>query len=174
MLRTACDFVEIDKENITLHSKNHSNFCICNFVRIIGCDFLYLAPVVSHQLIKSNNTMYHKLLPTPIGMNLTLVKQLVKHQDLIRILKGIQENGEKTLITVHHDTKEISSVLQRVKRDTSHNWWDTLFGWSPTATGILNTLSHPIIVLSILVGMSLILSFVLLVWNWKLFNECPC
>lgn len=25
-LRTACDFVEIDKENITLHSKNHSNF----------------------------------------------------------------------------------------------------------------------------------------------------
>ncbi|XP_071895524.1 uncharacterized protein [Anas platyrhynchos] len=170
-LRTACDFVEIDKENITLHSKNHSNFCICNFVRIVGCDFQYLAPVVSHQLIKSNNTMYHKLLPTPIGMNLTLVKQLVKHQDLIRILKGIQENGEKTLITVHHDTKEISRVLQRVKRDTSHNWWDTLFGWSPTATGILNTLSHPIIVLLILVGISLILSFVLLVWNWKLLQR---
>ena len=109
-LRTACDFVEVDKENITLHSKHHSNFCICNFVRIVGCDILYLAPVVSHQLIKSNNTMYHKLLPTPIGMNLTLVKQLDK------------------------------------KQDTSHNWWDTLFGWSPTATGILNTLSHPIIV----------------------------
>ena len=104
-LRTACDFVEVDKENITLHSKIHSNFCICNFVRIVRCDFLYLAPEVSHQLIKSNNTMYRKLLTT-----LTLVKQLLK------------------------------------KQDTSHNWWDTLFGWSPTATGILNTLSHPIIV----------------------------
>ncbi|KAI6074133.1 putative protein LOC106043945 isoform X1 [Aix galericulata] len=53
--------------------------------------------VVSHQLIKSNSTMYHKLLPTPIGMNLTLAKQLIKHQDLIKILKGIQENGDKTL-----------------------------------------------------------------------------
>uniref|UniRef100_A0A8B9BUJ2 Uncharacterized protein n=1 Tax=Anser brachyrhynchus TaxID=132585 RepID=A0A8B9BUJ2_9AVES len=170
-LRTACAFVEVDKENITLPSKNHSNFCICNFVRIFGCDFLYMAPVVSHQLIKSNNTMYHKLLPTPIGMSLTLVKQLVKHQDLIKILKGIQENGEKTLITVHHDTKEISRVLQRVKQDTNHNWWDALFGWSPTATGILNTLCHPIIVLLILVGISLVLSFVILVWNWKMLQR---
>ncbi|XP_066845245.1 LOW QUALITY PROTEIN: uncharacterized protein [Anser cygnoides] len=170
-LRTACAFVEVDEENITLPSKNHSNFCICNFVRIIGCDFLYSAPVVSHQLIKSNHTMYHKLLPTPIGMNLTLVKQLLKHQDLIKILKGIQEDGEKTLITVHHDTKEINRVLQRVKQDTDHSWWDKLFGWSPTATGILNTLCHPIIVLLMLVGISLILSFVILVWNWKLLQR---
>lgn len=104
-------------------------------------------------------------------MNLTLVKQLLKHQDLIKILKGIQEDGEKTLITVHHDTKEINRVLQRVKQDTDHSWWDKLFGWSPTATGILNTLCHPIIVLLMLVGISLILSFVILVWNWKLLQR---
>lgn len=49
-LRTACVFMEVDKENITLPGRNHSNFS--NIVRIVGCDFLYLAPVLSHQLIK--------------------------------------------------------------------------------------------------------------------------
>ncbi|TRZ07187.1 hypothetical protein HGM15179_019919 [Zosterops borbonicus] len=84
---------------------------------IIRCDFLYLAPVVSHQLIKSNHTMYHKLSPAHIEMNLTLVRQLIKHQDIVKILKDIQETRKKTLITVHHDTKEINKVLQRVKQD---------------------------------------------------------
>lgn len=69
-------------------------------------------------------------------MNLTLVKLLIKHQDLTGILKEIEENGEKTLITVHHDTKETSRVLQSIKQDASHHWWDVLFEWS--ATGSLN------------------------------------
>lgn len=38
-LRTACAFVKIDNDNVTITAKNHSNFCICNFVKIIGCDF---------------------------------------------------------------------------------------------------------------------------------------
>lgn len=170
-LRTVCASIQIDSDNITLNVKNYSNFCICNFVKIIGCDFLYFAPVVSHQLIKSNYTMYHKLSPIPIGMNLTLIRQLVKHQDLIEILKEIQENGKKTLITVRHDSKKISRILQRARQDASHHWWDVLFGWSPTATGILNTLCHPIIVLLLLVSVSFILSFVLFVWNWRMLQR---
>uniref|UniRef100_A0A8D2M0Y0 Uncharacterized protein n=1 Tax=Zonotrichia albicollis TaxID=44394 RepID=A0A8D2M0Y0_ZONAL len=82
-LRTACDAVKIDSNDVVLSSRNHSNFCICNFVKIIGCDFSYLAPVTSHQMIQANYTMYHRLPPTPIGMNLTLVKQLIKHQGLL-------------------------------------------------------------------------------------------
>lgn len=155
----------MDDENRYLPVTNHSNFCICNFGNIVGCDFTYLVLVVSHYLIKANYTMYHHLSPTPIGMNLTLVKQLIKHQDLSEILKGIKESREKVLITVHHDTKEISRVLQRVKQEASHHWWDVLFGWSSKATGILNTLVYPIIVLFILVGISLILSIVILIWN---------
>lgn len=115
---------------------------LLRFVKI-GCDFLYLVPVVSHQLIKPNNTIHHRLSPTPLGVNLMLVKQLIKHQDLIGILKEIQENGEKTLITVHLDTKEISRVLPRIKQDASHHWWDVPFGWAPTATGISNTFMSP-------------------------------
>ncbi|KAK4828079.1 hypothetical protein QYF61_023139 [Mycteria americana] len=29
-------------------------------------------------------------------------------------------------------------------KDGEHHWWETLFGWSPTATGILNLMLHPI------------------------------
>ena len=167
-LRTACTFVRIDNDNIPV---NHSNVCICNFVKITGCDFTYLAPVVSHQLIKANYTIYHKLSPTPIGMNLTLVRQLIKHQDLMDILKKAQKSGKKTLITVHHDMGEISRVLLRVGQNASHYWWDVLFGWSPTTTGILNTLLHPIIVLLTLVGISFVFSIVLFVWNWRMLQR---
>nr|XP_054508822.1 uncharacterized protein LOC129133220 [Agelaius phoeniceus]XP_054508823.1 uncharacterized protein LOC129133220 [Agelaius phoeniceus]XP_054508824.1 uncharacterized protein LOC129133220 [Agelaius phoeniceus]XP_054508825.1 uncharacterized protein LOC129133220 [Agelaius phoeniceus]XP_054508826.1 uncharacterized protein LOC129133220 [Agelaius phoeniceus]XP_054508828.1 uncharacterized protein LOC129133220 [Agelaius phoeniceus]XP_054508829.1 uncharacterized protein LOC129133220 [Agelaius phoeniceu len=150
-LRTACAAVKIDNKDVILSSRNHSNFCIGNFVKIIKCDFSYLAPVTSHQLIKTNHTMYHRLSPTPIGMDLTLVKQLIKHQDLLEILKKIQENGEKTLITVQHDTKEITRILQRIKQNADHQWRDVIFGWSPTANEIFNKLYHPIVVLLILV-----------------------
>lgn len=45
--RTACAFGKTDNANGTTAVKNHSNFCISSFVKIIGCDFSYLVPVVS-------------------------------------------------------------------------------------------------------------------------------
>ncbi|XP_058678406.1 uncharacterized protein LOC131570082 isoform X2 [Ammospiza caudacuta] len=54
-----------------------------------------------------------KLMPTPIGMNLTLVRQLLLHQDLIDILKKIKESGQKTLVTVHHNVRQIHRVMER-------------------------------------------------------------
>ncbi|XP_055654992.1 uncharacterized protein LOC129784051 [Falco peregrinus] len=51
--------------------------------------------------------------PVPTGMNLTLVKQLLQHQDLIKILEKVRENEQKTLITVHHNVEEIHRVLRR-------------------------------------------------------------
>lgn len=162
-LRTACDKVFI--ENLVVDTKNNSNFCVCNFTKITGCDFSYLAPVTSYHLLQSNYTLIHQLLPTPIGMNLTLVKQLLLHQDLIEILEKIKKNGQKTLVTLHHNVKEIHHVLERVKKDAEHGWWDTLFGWSPTATGVLNKLCHSIIVLLILVLIGFVLSAILYIMN---------
>lgn len=83
-LKTACTSVKINNNNVILSTKNHSNLYICSFVKIVKCNFLYVAPVTSHQLTKSNYTIYHKLSPTPIKMNLTLVKQLMKYQDLTK------------------------------------------------------------------------------------------
>ncbi|XP_077645678.1 uncharacterized protein LOC144247889 [Lonchura striata] len=167
--RTACNTVYV--EDTVVDTKNHSNFCACNFTKISGCDFSFETPVTSYQLLESNYTLIHKLLPTPIGMNLTLVRQLLLHQDLIEILGKIKENGQKTLVTVHHDVQEIHRVIERVKSDAEHRWWDTLFGWSPTATGILNKLCHPIVVLLILVLIGFALSAILFVINWRMIKR---
>lgn len=98
-------------------------------------------------------------------MNLKIVRKLTKHQDLTKILKEIQENGQKTLVTVYDDTKRIHKVIQRLKQDTSHRWWDIIFGWSPTATGILNPLLHSVIAILMLAGINFVVSIMIYVWN---------
>ncbi|KAM6056629.1 uncharacterized protein LJ206_015028 [Theristicus caerulescens] len=67
-------------------------------------------------------------------MNLTSVKKLQQHDDLCQLLERVRNNGHKALITIHHDTEERHSVLERVKKDGEHHWWETLLGWSPAAT----------------------------------------
>lgn len=47
--------------------------------------------------------------------------------------------------------EEIQCVMEQVKKDGEHQCWDTLFGWSPTATGILSQALHPFAILSILI-----------------------
>ncbi|XP_063277375.1 uncharacterized protein LOC134563397 [Prinia subflava] len=168
-LRTICDSVFV--EGVEIGVKNHSNLCVCNFTKIEGCDFSYIAPVTSHYLLQTNYTLIHKLFPTPIGMNLTLVKQLLLHRDLNNILNKIREDGQRTLVTVYHNVEKIHRVLERVKKDAEHKWWDTLFGWSPTATGVLNKLCHPIIVLLILVLIGFVLSAILYIMNWKMMKQ---
>ncbi|KAK4806462.1 hypothetical protein QYF61_021388 [Mycteria americana] len=34
-----------------------------------------------------------------------------------------------------------------MKKDGEHHWWETLLGWSPTATGVFNLMLHPIVIL---------------------------
>lgn len=53
------------------------NLCVCNFVKIEGCDFSYRAPVISYQYVKANPATVQEIVPVPIGMNLTSVAQLL-------------------------------------------------------------------------------------------------
>lgn len=99
-------------------------------------------------------------------MNLTLVKKLLQHEDLKRLLKQVQENGQKTLITIHHDVERIHQVLERVKKDGEQKWWDSLFGWLPTATGIFNKMLHPVIILLIFTVLCFVLIITLYVKLW--------
>lgn len=64
----------------------------------------------------------YDLQPTPIEINLTLLRKF--------LLKQAQEKGQKTLITVHHHVEEIHWVMVQVKKDGELHWWDILFGWS--------------------------------------------
>lgn len=61
------------------------------------------------------------------------------------LLQKTRQQSENALITVHHDREEIHRVLERVKEDGEHHLWETLLEWSPTATGELNAMLHPVI-----------------------------
>lgn len=124
--RAICDFVFV--ENVVVHTKNHSNFCACNFTKISGCDFSYEAPVTSHYPLQSNYTLIHKLMPTPVGMDLTLVRQLLPHRDSAEILEKMKKKGQKALVSVHHNVRQIHRVMDRVDKDAEHRGWDTLLG----------------------------------------------
>ena len=127
-MRTLCDSRSTD--NITVDIDDHLNTCVCNFTKIVGCNSNYSAPITAHQLLQPNYASYQDLSPTPIGMNLTLVRKLLQHDDLHQLLKRVQDSGQRALITVHHDTEEIHRGLERTKKDREHCWWDTLVVWS--------------------------------------------
>lgn len=168
-MRTLCESIFID--NTTVETNNHSNICMYNFTEIMGCDFKCSAPVTTYQLLQSNYTSYHDLLPTPIGMDFTLMTKLLQHDDLSWLLKQIQNNRKKTLTTVHHDAEEIHHTLERAKKDGEHHWWDTLLGWSLTATGTLNRMLHTIVILLIFVILCLSLNIVLYVRVWRITRQ---
>ena len=60
--RTKCNTITVDGE--VKETAQYSNYCICNFTTITGCDFSYSAPVVSHQFLKSNFTLSQMIIPT--------------------------------------------------------------------------------------------------------------
>lgn len=77
------------------------------------------------------------------------------------------------MIAVHHDPKEIHQVMERVKKDGNHHWWDILFGWSPTAPGIFNKMLRRIIVLLKLTPMLFILVLELYFKMWRIMIWLP-
>ena len=133
--------------NIAVKTSNHSNICVCNSTKIMGSDFNYSACVTSYQLLQSDYMLTPDLLPTPIGIHLTLMKKLLQHDDPCQLLGYIWINGQITLIIVHRYTEEIHHVLEKAKKDGEHNWWENLLGWSLTATGLLSLLFHPAVIL---------------------------
>ncbi|XP_074667130.1 uncharacterized protein LOC141917660 [Strix aluco] len=166
-LRTLCTSVLIDGY-FKVKIGNYSNHCVCNFTKIEGCDFTYTIPVLTSQVIKSDYTLIRKIDPVSIGMNLDRIKEMLQHKDLISILEDVKRTGKEMLVVVKHDTEQIHEILTQVQKTTDHHWWDTLLGWSPTATGILTIALHPIIALLIAVAILLILTIAIYVWNWRL------
>ena len=102
--------------------------------------------MTSYALLKENYILYQDLLPSPTGMNLMLFHKLLKHKDIQALLQKVQQS-KNTFITVHHDGEEIHRILGRVNKDGEHHWWETLFGWSPPATGVLSTMLHPVVIM---------------------------
>lgn len=158
-MRTLCDSVFIG--NTTVETYHHSN------TKIMGCNFNHLAPVTSHQVLQSNYTLGQDLLPTPTGMNLIMVRKQFQHDDPSQLIKWVQNNRQKTLTTIHRDAERIQCIVERVKKNGEHHWWETLFGWSPMATGILNLMLHAIVVSLLLTFLRLLLIIILYTNVWQ-------
>ena len=90
-LRTKCNTITVDGE--VKETAQYSNYCICNFT--------------------SNFTLSQMIIPTPIGLNISSIKELLKHSDLQRILEETKEKGHETLLMIHHDVEGIKKVLKK-------------------------------------------------------------
>lgn len=91
--------------------------------------------------------------------------------DLRHLLKQAQENGQKTLIAVHHGMAEIHRVMEQAKKGREHWWWDSLSRWVPTATRILNQVLHPVVILLMLILLIFVLIIALYVKVWVIMKQ---
>lgn len=66
------------------------------------------------------------------------------------MMKWTTARQTKNLDYTPRQAEKIPHVLERVKKDREHCWWEAIFGWPPTATGIFNLVLHPIVVLLVL------------------------
>lgn len=94
-IRTLCDSIFTD--NTTAETYNHSNISIVILAELWD-PTNYSAPLTTHQLLQPNYTLYQDLLPTPIGMNLTLVRKLLPHDDLSQLLKLIRTRDKESAL----------------------------------------------------------------------------
>lgn len=155
VMRTVCDFIFLG--NITVDRSNHSNVFRFNFTEIIGCDFNYSAPATSHQLLQSNSTSYQDLLPNSIGMNLSLLRKLLQHDDLYSPQGKKFKKMDKEyvlLLTIKQNKHVMSRRLPMIEK----NWWDNLCRGSLTATRNLILGLHPILILLALTVRCLLLT----------------
>ena len=71
-------------------------------------------------------------------------------------------------------TEEKYTIQERVKKDREHHWWETLLGWSPTATGVLNAMQHPVIIMFALVVICIVITVLFLhIQVWFLARSVP-
>lgn len=129
----------------------------------LNWDFSFLPPLLSSQFLQSN---YPDSRLAAYSHCYELVKELLKHTDLRLLLKQAEKNGQKTWIAVHHGMAEIHHVMEWVKKDGEHWWCDTLVGWLPTATRILNWVLHPVVILLMLILSIFVLIIALYLKVW--------
>lgn len=145
-IRTFCDFILINGVRIqpTLPDINR---CFCNVSVVVGCDFQFRVPVWTVQHLEANPSLYHYILPVSLGFGLLTLQQILSHPDLQQELHRLKTLGENATLVVDHNNQQIAQILATVETAGDHSWWETLFGWSPTATSSLNIALHPIVVI---------------------------
>ncbi|XP_058670681.1 uncharacterized protein LOC131564315 [Ammospiza caudacuta] len=145
-VRTACDNVTIDN---CLAETNNTNFCACNFTKIIGCDFHYTVPITTQQLINANFNLYQEIPKLQIGMDVKILKAMLAHPEVKKLVQKVNQTTKRMVWQIEHDSERIKNVLTEVEQVGQHHWWDIFTGYSPTATQVFHYLVHPMLVVII-------------------------
>ncbi|XP_059588713.1 uncharacterized protein LOC109283277 isoform X1 [Alligator mississippiensis] len=169
-MRTRCDIVLINGYWIQ-PMVPYINRCFCNVTTIVTCDLKFTVPIWTIQHLNAYPELYKKVFPILLGMGLITIKELLTHPSLQAELQRLKALGENGKLEIQHHNQEISKLAATVKNAGHHSWWEVLFGWSPNATGLLNVMLHPIVVI-ISFQIILVISLMLLVcWIQRLMRR---
>ncbi|KAL9870446.1 uncharacterized protein GJ701_012253 [Geothlypis trichas] len=161
-VRTACDNVTIDN---CREETNNTNFCVCNFTKIVGCDFHYTVPITTQQLINTDLNLYREIPELQIGMDVKILKAMLAHPKVKKLVQRVNQTTKRMVWQVEHDSERIKNVLTEIEQVGQHHWWDIFTGFSPTATQVFNYLVHPMILVVVAL---LVLTLTNIFMWWKL------
>uniref|UniRef100_A0A8C5IUW4 Uncharacterized protein n=1 Tax=Junco hyemalis TaxID=40217 RepID=A0A8C5IUW4_JUNHY len=161
-VRTACDNVTIDS---CQEETNDTNFYVCNFTKIVGCDFHYTVPITTQQLINADYNLYQEIPKLQIGVDVKVLKAMLAHPKVKQLVQKVNQTTKRIVWQVEHNSEKIKDVLTEVEQVGQHHWWDIFTGYSPTATQVFNYLVHPML---IVIGVLLLLTFTNICMWWRL------
>ncbi|XP_063038038.1 uncharacterized protein LOC134433074 [Melospiza melodia melodia] len=161
-VRTACDNVTIDN---CQEETNNTNFCVCNFAKIVGCDFHYTVPITTQQLINANFNLYQEISKLQIGMDVKILKAMLAHPEVKKLVQKVNQTTKRMVWQIEHNSERIKNVLTKVEQVGQHHWWDIFTGYSPTATQVFHYLVHPMLVV---IGALLLLTLINICLWWRL------
>lgn len=147
-VRTFCNYLMVNvKFNISV--PQYENLCMCNVYSVSGCDIKFIQQQVSLVDIHTHYQLYQNISPVQLGTNLSLIKQLIEHPEMLIKLKLLKEEGHEIDLAVHHSANQIENVLDRVKKASANSWWTRLFSPPESQYSTWKILFTPVVLLCI-------------------------
>lgn len=148
-IRTHCNKITVNSlYNVSI--KAGHNVCLCNVYSVKGCDITWVQPQVKVVDIHTHYQLYNKIAPVQLGVNVSLLQQLVTHPILKTHLEALQKEGRKVDLAVHHSTEKIEQILERVKMTATHNWWSKFLYPGLSAIPVWQHIINPVTILLII------------------------
>lgn len=113
-IRTACKNLTVNLKFNVIVPENE-NICLCSVYSVYGCDIKFIQQQVSLVDIYTHYQLYKGIEPVSLGTNITLIKQLINHPEMLIQLEKLKEQGREIDLAVHHSSAQIESVWDRVK-----------------------------------------------------------
>lgn len=114
-----------------------------------GVTDLRISPTYNLTMIE-NFTMHEQIRPVHIGMDLSILRQLILHDRIQEIMYANVKEAELIINkTVTNNNWEIVKILDTFAKTVDHQWWETILGLSSSVTGVLNLALCPVVVMMI-------------------------